>query len=82
MRRYKNIVEKKLEKVICNNCAKELKVENGYLKEGCFSADYVFDYFSEQDGTRHCFDLCEECYNNWTAGMAVPVEVTTENELL
>lgn len=71
-----------LKKVICNSCKKELKLENGYLKEGCFSADYVFGYFSRRDGIRHRFDLCEECYNNVIAGFEIPAEELPENELL
>lgn len=82
MRRYKNVEDNKLEKVICNKCGKELAVQNGYLKEGCFTVDYVFGYFSKQDGNRHCFDLCEECYNEWIFAMKVPVEISQENELL
>ena len=82
MRQYENVEENRLSKVICNKCGKELKVENGYLKEGCFSVDFLFGYFSEKDGLRHRFDLCEKCYDEWTASLPVPVEVTVEKELL
>lgn len=82
MRRVENAEENKLTGVVCNRCGRELKVENGYLKEGCFAADFIFGYFSTKDGTRHRFDLCEECYDNWTKSFTVPVEVENENELL
>lgn len=82
MRKYESLEENRLSQVICNYCGKELKVENGYLKEGCFCADYVFGYFSRQDGTRHRFDLCEKCYDNMIAKFQVPVEKTDEKELL
>lgn len=82
MRKYDKSHEKKLTQVICNQCGKELKCENGYLKEGCFTADYVFGYFSTKDGTKHHFDLCEECYDRLVAEFAVPVEETSERELL
>lgn len=82
MRKYESVEENKLDKVICNKCGRELKVENGYLKEGCFTADFVFGYFSLKDGTRHRFDLCEKCYNEWTREFAVPVEEAAERELL
>lgn len=71
-----------LKRVRCNRCGKELKVEQGYLKEGCFHADTVFGYFSRKDGIRHRFDLCENCYDEWTAQFAVPVEINEETELL
>lgn len=82
MRRYGDESKDRLEQVICNSCKKELKLENGYLKEGCFSADYAFGYFSRKDGMRHRFDLCEECYEKMIAKFEIPVEETPENELL
>lgn len=81
MRRYE-IEEKRLTQVVCNKCGRQLKVENGYLKEGCFHANYVFGYFSEKDGTRHRFDLCEDCYDEMIKQFCVPVEISGENELL
>lgn len=82
MRKYRSGRNGKLIQVVCNRCKKELKVENGYLKEGCFCADYVFGYFSSRDGSRHRFDLCEDCYNQMIADFALPVEEIKERELL
>ena len=82
MRRYKDEKESTLTQVVCNQCKKELKLEEGYLKEGCFHADYLFGYFSHRDGIRHSFDLCEDCYEKWIAGFQIPVEESEENELL
>ncbi len=73
---------RKGKKVICNQCQKELKLEKGYLKEGCFSINYSFGYFSKKDGVRHKFDLCEECYDKLVAQFRIPVEVIAEKELL
>lgn len=82
MRRYEDESNGQLIQVVCNQCKKDLKLENGYIKEGCFAADFCFGYFSKRDGMRHKFDLCEECYNRMIAGFQVPVEEVTENELL
>ena len=82
MRRYENEPERKLIKVVCNQCQRELKVENGYLKEGCFHADVSFGYFSHKDGTRQQFDLCEECFDKLAAQLAIPVEESQNNELM
>ena len=82
MRRYEDETNTRLIQVVCNQCKKELKVEQGYLKEGCFSADTTFGYFSRKDGMRHCFDLCEECYDKMIAGFQIPVEESEVNELL
>ena len=82
MRRYEGDNNVKLMRVVCNQCKKELKVENGYLKEGCFRADVTFGYFSQKDGTKHRFDLCEECYDKLVAQFAIPVETGLSTELL
>ena len=81
MRRYGDGV-KKLEKVVCNKCGRTLRVENGLLKEFCFSADAVFGYFSRKDCVSQHFDLCEDCYDEWTARFALAPEETEEQELL
>lgn len=82
MRKYRIGQEQKLVQVVCNQCGRELKVEGGYLKEGCFEADAVFGYFSKKDGKRHLFDLCETCYDKMTAQFTVPVNVEEETEFL
>ncbi|MCI5954697.1 MAG: hypothetical protein MRZ49_09035 [Lachnospiraceae bacterium] len=69
-------------RVVCNRCGKELKLENGILKEGCISADVCFGYFSRRDGARHRFDLCEDCYDEMISRFCVPVETTESTELL
>ena len=53
MRAYKEKEFKELElsKVYCNQCGKELLVEEGILKEGCFSVDYEFDPEDVKEGT-------------------------------
>lgn len=81
MRRYEDGQDRKLRKVVCNKCGRQLKVENGYLKEFCFAADTAFGYFSRKDGMTHHFDLCEDCYDALTAQFTVPVEETEELEI-
>ena len=66
---------------ICNCCGKELKVENGILKEGIFSAENIWGYFSDKDMEVHSLDLCESCYDSWVSGFAVPVEVQEATEI-
>lgn len=69
-------------KVFCNSCKRELTVEQGYVKEGCVSSDIAFGYFSNKDGKRHRFDLCEKCYDEIVGRFLIPVEETEETELL
>ena len=82
MRIYMEDNKRELVSVICNQCKKELKLENGYLKEGCFVVDATFGYFSKKDGTRHRFDLCEDCYDKMISSFQVPVEESEARELL
>lgn len=82
MRKLEESRERKLQRVLCNRCGKDLRVENGILKEGCLSVDYSFGYFSKKDGTKIRFDLCEECYEEITSRFAIPVEISEDTELL
>lgn len=77
---YKN--DTGLASVICNCCNKELRVENGILKDECIHISHAFGYFSERDGETQCFDLCEECYNKMIAKFRIPVEKEERTELL
>ena len=82
MRKYGDGQDKKLIQIVCNKCGRALKVQDGYLKEYCFSGDAVFGYFSRKDGMKHHFDLCEDCYDALTAQFDVAVEETEALELL
>ena len=64
-----------VEKIVCNQCGKEIPVSNGHENEGVFHADYQWGYFSEKDGQRHRFDLCEKCYDSLLQGFRIPVEI-------
>ena len=80
MREYDE--QKNLKKVLCNVCNKELNVEQGIVKEGCFHADYTWGYFSTRDGMQHRFDLCEECYDRFVRSFQIPVTETENTELI
>lgn len=82
LQKYRGSEERKLMQVVCNKCGKSLRVEDGCLKEGCFSATAAFGYFSRKDGSIHRFDLCEDCYDCMTAQFVVPVEEETATEIL
>ncbi len=67
--------EKRLQKIICNRCGKEISVVNGHETEGVFHGEYMWGYFSEKDGERHSFDLCETCYDRIVEQFCIPVEI-------
>ena len=84
MREYreKEQLEAHLTKVVCNQCGKELVVEGGIIKEGCFSVDHEFSYFSNKDGYIYSLDLCEDCFDRWINGFQKPAKVTETKEFL
>ena len=81
MRIYKDEYKMELAEVVCNKCGRHLVVENGILTEGCFVGNHVFGYFSEKDGSRQAFDLCESCYDAMVEEFLMPVTETEENVL-
>lgn len=80
MRQY--LEKNTLQKVVCNQCGRELKLENGIVQEGVFHGDIRWGYFSGKDGEIHSFDLCEGCYDRLTGGFRIPVTVEEQTELL
>lgn len=80
MRKYNKCME--LETLICNKCGKELTVTEGIVREGCFSVEYPWGYFSSMDGMKHRFDLCEACYQTITAQFLFAPEESEITEIL
>lgn len=72
---------KKGKQLFCNVCGKELKIEKGILKEGVFEATKEWGYFSQKDLEIHCFQMCEECYNEMIAKFVIPVTISEKTEL-
>lgn len=77
MRQYQKETKeiKNVQKIICNKCGKEITVSNGHETEGVFHVNYTWGYFSEKDGERHIFDLCETCYDALLKEFQIPAEI-------
>lgn len=75
MRQYQIKETKEVNKIVCNKCGREIPVVNGRAEEGVFSVDYTWGYFSEKDGEKHSFDLCEACYDEMLDSFMVPAEI-------
>ena len=84
MRVYTEIekMEPELKKVTCNQCGKELLVEDGIVKEGCLGLRYKFGYFSNKDGYIYQLDLCEACFDQWIKQFKIPVQIEETKEFL
>lgn len=77
MRQYQKETKEieNVQKIICNKCGKEIPVLNGREAEGVFHVEYTWGYFSEKDGERHTFDLCEACYDALLQSFEIPAEI-------
>ncbi len=69
-------------KIMCNACGRELKNENGILKEDAFEAVKEWGYFSKKDLEVHKFVICEECYDRMVMGFAIPVSKSDKKEAM
>ena len=74
--------EEKLDEIYCNKCGRKISAENEIVKEGVFSIDYRWEYFSQKDGIKHSFDLCEQCYDRMVDKFKYPVEASDYTELI
>ena len=59
--------------VVCNCCRRPLPVENGIVLEDYIHVDKAWGYFSEHDGEKIAFDLCENCTHELTKRFRLPV---------
>lgn len=80
MRKYN--IDGTIRELKCNMCGKELEIEKGIVKEGVFSSEYQWSYFSEKDGEIHIFDLCESCYDEMIEKFKIMPEIQECNELI
>jgi hypothetical protein len=71
---------KKEDTLFCNKCGKRILVENGLLKEDCVKITKSWGYFSDKDGRRDTFCLCESCYDEITAAFVLPVSQEEQTE--
>ena len=66
----------------CNCCGKEIREEQGILKEDVLEIIKDWGYFSEKDTERHRILICEACYDNWISGFRLPPKVEERTEVL
>lgn len=79
MRKYQN---QEVIELCCNQCGKKIKVESGIIKEGVYTAEIKWGYFSNKDGQMHSFDICENCYDQMIEAFAIPAEKKNVHEYL
>lgn len=69
--------------IYCNRCGKKICAQEGRDYASYLAVSKEWGYFSDKkDGTRHCFDLCEECYDKLVEQFIIPPEKQRVTELL
>lgn len=79
MKKYK---DEKITAIFCNKCGRQLRYSSDVAQEGVCSVNVNWGYFSNKDGERHKFDLCENCYDDITAEFSICVEIEEQTEIL
>jgi len=72
----------KSKEIYCNMCGRRIQAEQEIVQEDTIRIEKIWGYFSDKDGEKHSLNLCEECYDKWIKGFAIPPEVSEENELI
>ncbi len=68
--------------ILCNCCGKIVQ-EKGKISEVEFlHVEKEWGYFSGKDGEKQEFDICEECYDEWTTSFRIPVQKQEMTELV
>lgn len=82
MRFYKDKTKRECVEVVCNRCGKKITVDNDVMQEDVLHVEKVWGYFSSQDGMKQSWDLCEDCYYEFTRSFQLPFEEMEINEYL
>jgi len=68
--------------LFCNQCGKTIEITNGLAREDYVRITKSWGYFSEKDGRRDTFCLCESCYDEITSGFVLPITQEEQTELV
>ena len=68
--------------IYCNKCGKVICKAEDIEKADYLKIEKSWGYFSNKDGIRQKMNICEECYDNLTAGFQIPPETEENTELL
>lgn len=68
--------------IICNKCGRKIAMHGEVPVEDVFRAQKVWGYFSEKDGVRHSWNMCEQCYGEMIGTFAVPPVESEETEMM
>lgn len=82
MRRYGQNNDNRIVNAMCNMCGRNIKIQNGIIMDGVLSVEYKWGYFSDFDGQKHSFDICQECYKKLEKKFVIPIDKEDINEMI
>lgn len=66
-------IQKTIKKIVCNKCGREIHFGKDQIQEDFLSVEKRWGYFSNKDNQVDCFDLCEECYDEFVSTFVIPI---------
>lgn len=68
--------------IICNCCKKVIWEKDAIPQTDYLHVEKEWGYFSDKDGEKQEFDICEACYDKWILSFQIPVKVQEVTEFL
>ncbi len=70
------------QEIICNCCKRIVQEKNRIPQMEFLHIEKEWGYFSDKDGEKQEFDICEECYDKWIKSFQIPVEIKEVTEFV
>lgn len=67
-------IKEKPDKIYCNKCGKSIGKDNSGHFTDFLDIRKAWGYFSEYDGEKHSFDLCQDCYRSFIESFVIPID--------
>ena len=82
MRQYTGRERKQLTKIVCNQCGRILKIQDGILQEGVFRGMADWGFFLRKGRRNSLFRYVRKVLDRLISGFSIPVETEEQTELL
>lgn len=68
--------------IICNKCGKKIRNTGSQTGEDFLHVEKTWGYFSEKDGVKQSFNLCESCCDELLREFMLPARSEEARELI
>lgn len=70
------------QEIVCNCCKKIMGRTDEIPTMEYLHIEKEWGYFSEKDGEKQEFDVCESCYDKWVKSFQIPIITREVTELV